>query len=129
MLVPPVSTIAPPSAAWAAMSSPTARAGSSRTWSCGSLIAAGELFASLHRGIDRGHEFGSHPCLLELPDRADRRPARRGDHLAQLDRVDVLVAQELRGAEHRLDDEPRPGLPRLAVQDARLAHRRRAPRV
>ena len=69
----------PPRRASAASSSATAAAGSSETWSRGSLIAAGELFASLHRGVDRVQEGGPDAGLLELADRAGRRPARRGD--------------------------------------------------
>src|SRR4051794_19334750 len=98
----------PPRRASSARSSATAAAGSSRTCSSGrvvSLIAAGELLAALHGGVDGVEEGGAHAVDLELADGADRGAAGRGDHLPQLDRVDALVAQELRRPEHRLDDE------------------------
>ena len=60
---------------------------------------------ALHRRLDRVQERGADARLLELADRGDRRPARRGHRLAQLDRVHPLVAQQLRRAEHRLHDE------------------------
>ena len=50
-------------------------------------------------------------------------PPGRGHRLAELDRVHVLVAQELRRAEHRLDDELRRDLAGEAEQNAGLDHR------
>ena len=52
-----------------------------------SRVALRQLLRPLHRGLDRVQERGPHACPLELADRPDRRPARRGDLLAQLDRV------------------------------------------
>ena len=80
---------------------------------------AASSLRTLHRCLDRVQERGAHACLLELADRANRRAARRGDRLAQLDRMHLLVAQQLRRAEHRLDDELRRDLAREPEQDAR----------
>src|SRR5207302_1168922 len=58
----------------------------------------GEFPGTRHRGLDRVQERGAHTRLLELADRGDRGAAGRGDGLAQLDRVHLLVAELLRGA-------------------------------
>ena len=86
-------------------------------------VRVGKLARALHRRLDRVQERRPDAGALELADRVDRRPARRGDGLAELDRVDVLVAEELRRAEHRLDDELGRHLAREPEQDAGLDHR------
>src|SRR4029450_1929415 len=64
-------------------------------------FAFSQLFGSLHRSLDRVQERSAGPGALELANPADRRPARRGDHLPQRDRVHLLVAEQLRRPEHR----------------------------
>src|SRR6185436_15737037 len=91
------------------------RAGFSTTWIPTPLrlrIATGELARAVHGRLDRVQEGGADAGLLELADRRDRRPARRSDHLAQLDGVHLQVAQLLRRPEHRLHDELRRDLAR-----------------
>ena len=93
----------------------------SRPWPPAQLSR--QLARAVHRRLDRVEESGADAGLLELADGGDRRSARRGHRLAQLDGVHALVAQLLRGAEHRLHDERRRDLARDAEQDARLDHR------
>src|SRR3954454_9891127 len=75
-----------------------------------------------HRRLNRVQERGADAGLLELADRRDRRAAGRRHRLAQLDRMHALVAQLLRGAEHRLDDELRRDLAREPEQQPGLDH-------
>src|SRR4051812_29766217 len=82
-----------------------------------------KLACPRHRGLNRVQEGGADAGLLELADGGDRRPTRRRDGLAQLDRMYSLVAQLLRRPEHCLDDERRRDLTRETEQDARLDHR------
>ena len=78
-----------------------------------------EFAAAVAGRLDRGQERGPHPVPLQLPDRGDRRPARRGDRLAQDHRVLAGLAQHGRRAVHRLDDHLQRGAARHPEQDAR----------
>src|SRR5438874_9851788 len=99
---------APATAASRAAASCAASSAVSTTRRSTALRATGrQLLRALHRRLDRVEEGGANACPLELPDRADRRAAGGGDHLAELHRMHLLVAQELRRPEHRLDDELR----------------------
>ena len=73
--------------------------------------------------VDRVQERRAHAGLLEMTDRGDRGATRRRHHLAKLDRVLARVAQHLRGAEHRLDDQLGRHVAREPEQDAGLDHR------
>src|SRR5690606_35943696 len=70
-----------------------------------STPSAAEFFRPQLGGLDRVQEGGADPLLLEDPDRGDRRPARRGHRLPELDGVPSGVAEHLGAAEHRLDDQ------------------------
>src|SRR6185312_14319174 len=109
--LPPVSTTCPPARAASARRSATTCAGSSTTTMSISLATFCKLPCPRHRRLNRVQERRPHSRLLELANRGDRRASRRGDGLAQLHRVHLLVAQLLGGAEHRLDHERRRDLP------------------
>src|SRR3954451_4017619 len=83
----------------------------------------GRLAGAVHRRLDRIQEGRAHACLLELSNRADRRSARGGDRLAELDRVELLVPEKLCGADHRLHHEWRRNLAAKPEEDPRLDHR------
>src|SRR3954447_3426951 len=87
-----------------------------------------KLACPRHRGLNRVQEGSADAGLLELADGGDRRPTRRGDGLAQLDRMHSLVAQLLRRSEHCLDDGRRRDLAGETEEDARLDHRFREER-
>src|SRR3954465_5374487 len=76
-----------------------------------------------HRSLNRVQEGSADAGLLELTDGGDRRPTRRGDGLAQLDRVHSLVAQLLRRSEHGLADKRRRDLAGETEENACLDHR------
>src|ERR1700761_2289769 len=94
---PPVRTTWPPSRACSTSRSATRRPAS---WASATTVistsagsAIRELACPVHRGLNRVQERGADAGLLELADRGDRRAARRGDRLAQLDRVHALIAE------------------------------------
>src|SRR5437773_1372437 len=113
----------PPLRAAAASRSPTSRAGSAATTMSTALATVCELARPRHRRLNRVEEGGADSGLLELADCGNRGAARRGDGLAQLDRVHALVAELFRRPEHGLHDERRRDLSRQAEQDAGLDHR------
>ena len=66
---------------------------------------------------------GPQPARLELVERGRRRPAGRGDHVAQLGRVHPGLLGEERRALERLDDEVVGDVPREAEMDRRVDER------
>src|SRR6059036_3407642 len=73
----------------------TARIAHDQTSRIGSERILGQLARAVHRGLDRVQERGTNAGLLQLADGVDRRAARRGDRLPKLDRVHLLVAEQL----------------------------------
>ncbi len=89
----------------------------------GRLELLAELDGPPERRPDRLGQDGPQPARLELVERGRRRPAGRGDHVAQLGRVHPGLLREERRALERLDDEVVGDVPREAEVDGRVDER------